>query len=94
LRPFLAHDQFQKLTPGEIYEVDIEFWPSSAFLPAGYRAALTVMGKDFQFPGVPGRILHNHPQDRHCADFKGINSVLTGGLHGSYLVLPEIPGDI
>jgi len=94
LRPFHAHDRVQKLMPGAGYEVDVEIWPTLAVLPAGCRVALTIMGKDFQFPGVPGRILHNHPQDRHCADFKGINSVLTGGLHGSYLVLPEIPGDI
>jgi uncharacterized protein len=94
LRPFHAHDQVQKLTPGEVYEVDIEIWPTSAVLPAGYRLALTIMGKDFQFPGVPGRILHNHPQDRDSADFKGVNSVLTGSIHGSYLTLPQIPGSI
>jgi uncharacterized protein len=94
LRPFHAHDEVQKLTPGEVYEVDIEIWPTSVVLPACYRLALTITGKDFQFPGVPGRILHNHPHDRDKADFKGINSVFTGGDHGSYLLLPHIDSTI
>jgi hypothetical protein len=49
------------------------------------------MGKDFQFPGIPGRILHNHPHDRDKAEFRGVNSVFTGALRASYLLLPKIP---
>jgi predicted acyl esterase len=91
LRPFHTHDEVQKLAPGEVYEVDLEIWPTSAVLPAGYRLALTLMGKDFQFPGIPGRILHNHPHDRDKAEFKGVSSVFTGGLRASYLLWPKIP---
>jgi predicted acyl esterase len=94
LRPFHAHDEVQKLVPGEVYEVDIEIWPTSAVLPAGYRLGLTIMGRDFQFPGVPGRILHNHPHDRDKADFNGVTRVFTGGPRGSYLLLPHIPKGI
>ena len=91
LRPFHTHDEVQKLAPGEVYEVDLEIWPTSAVLPVGYRLALTIMGKDFQFPGIPGRILHNHPHDRDKAEFRGVSSVFTGALRASYLLLPKIP---
>jgi predicted acyl esterase len=91
LRPFHAHDEAQPLVPGEVYEVDVEIWPTSAVLPTGYRLVLTIMGKDFQFPGIPGRILHNHPHDRDRPEFKGTSRIFTGGDRASYLLLPHIP---
>lgn len=91
LRPFHAHDEVQPLVPDDVYEIDVEIWPTSAVLPAGYSLVLTVMGKDFQFPGIPGRILHNHPPDRDRPEFKGVHRILTGGAHPSYLALPHIP---
>jgi uncharacterized protein len=91
LRPFHAHDEVQKLVPEEVCEIDLEIWPTSAVLPAGYRLVLTIMGKDFEFDGIPGRILHSHPRDRDKVEFKGLNRILTGGEHPSYIVLPHIP---
>ena len=91
LRPFHAHDEVQKLVPEEVCEIDLEIWPTSAVLPAGYSLVLTIMGKDFEFDGIPGRILHSHPRDRDKVEFKGLNRILTGGEHPSYIVLPHIP---
>ncbi len=90
-RPFLLHDEIQKLTPGEPYTVDVEIWPTSLVLPKGYRLVLTLMGKDFEYEGIPGRLLHNHPEDRPAAEFGGTNTIITGGAHESYLLLPVIP---
>ena len=90
-RPFLVHDEIQKLTPDQLYTVDVEIWPTSLVLPKGYRLVLTLMGKDFEFDGVPGRLLHNHPEDRPAAEFGGTNTIVTGGPHESYLLLPVIP---
>jgi predicted acyl esterase len=90
-RPFLAHDEVQKLEPGAHYAVDVEIWPTCLVWPRGYRLALTLMGKDFELPGIPGRLLHNDPQDRPAPEFGGINTILTGGEHDSYLLLPVIP---
>ena len=36
-RPYHSHDEIQPLTPGEIYELDIEIWPTSIIVPRGFR---------------------------------------------------------
>ncbi len=90
-RPFLAHDEVKKLTPGELYTVDLEIWPTCLVYPKGYRLVLTLMGKDFELPAIPGRLLHNHPDDRPIPEFAGNNTIVTGGPHESYLLLPIIP---
>ena len=48
-RPYHTHDEEQKLTPGEVYEVDVEVWPTCIVVPTGYRLALTVRGKDYDY---------------------------------------------
>lgn len=91
LRPFHAHDRVEPMVPGEFYEVDVEIWPTSMVFPKGYRLVLTIMGKDFEFPDIPGRILHKHPSDRGGSTFQGSSRILTGGSRASYLTLPDIP---
>ena len=49
-RPYHPHDEMQPLTPGEVYELDVEIWPTSIVVPAGYRLALTVRGRDYEYP--------------------------------------------
>ena len=90
-RPWHSHDEVQKLTPGEIYELDVEIWPTSVVVPAGYRLVLTVAGRDFQYEGLPGRLLHDNPQDRDPIEFGGTTTLHTGGAHASHLLLPAIP---
>lgn len=36
-RPCHTHDSIQPLQPGEVYELDVEIWPASVVLSAGYR---------------------------------------------------------
>jgi uncharacterized protein len=90
-RVFHAHDEIQKMTPGEVYPVDVEVWPTSMVFPKGYRLVLTLQGRDFEFPGTPGRMLHNHPEDRNPTEFAGLNTITTGASKESYLLLPIIP---
>jgi uncharacterized protein len=94
-QPYHTHDELQKLIPGEIYAVDVEIWPASLALPAGYRLALVLQGKDFERPGEgeqrgSGFFLHNDPVDRPPATFAGTHSVYTGPGHQSYLLLPVL----
>ncbi|HET7201499.1 MAG TPA: CocE/NonD family hydrolase [Burkholderiales bacterium] len=95
-QPWHRHDEAHKLKPGEIVEVDLEIWPASAALPAGYRLALTLQGKDFERPGEPGPqkgsgwFLHDDPRDRPPASFGGTHSVYSGGGRTSYLLVPSI----
>jgi predicted acyl esterase len=95
-QPWHTHDQSQKLKPGEIVEVDVEIWPASLSLPAGYRLALTLQGKDFERPGETGAqkgsgwFLHDDPRDRPPETFAGTHTVYSGGERASYLLLPLI----
>lgn len=49
-RPWHTHDEKQPLTPGEIYELDVEVWPICMTVPAGYRFGFTISGRDFSLP--------------------------------------------
>ncbi len=102
--PYHTHDEYQPLLMGEIYELDIEIWPTSVVLPPGFRIALTVLGQDFERP-VEGAVIqsfvnpfrgsgpfiHTNPQDRPVEIFGGQQTLYGGGAHGSYLLLPVIP---
>jgi predicted acyl esterase len=103
-RPWHPHDEVQKLTPGELYAVDVEIWPTSMVFPKGYRLTVVLGGKDFERP-IPasgaykgmnspvtyrgsGAFLHN---ERGPVEFGGTNRIISGGQHESYLLLPVIP---
>ena len=103
-RPYHTHDEIQPLTPGEVYELDIEIWPTCIVVPPGYCVALTIRGKDYAFDGPPivlpnafypftgvGPFFHNHPKDRPPAIFETTNTLHFGAAHQPYLLLPVIP---
>jgi hypothetical protein len=103
-RPWHTHDEEWPLTPGEPVEVDVEIWPTCIVAPPGYRLALTVRGKDYEFDGtdaaVPyaaypmkgvGPFTHTHPQDRPPEIFGGTNTLHFGAQQAPYLLLPIIP---
>lgn len=101
-RPYHTHDEVQPLTPHQVYELDIEILPTHIILPAGYRLALQIGGKDFERPERPGEdehawkgrgsgpFLHNHPVDRPADVFGGKTTIHTGGQTSSFLSLPII----
>ena len=91
-RPFHRHDVVEPLSPGEVYPLDIEIWPTSLVLPPRYRLALTLKGCDFLVAGA-GRIQHNDPVDRDPSIFGGRHTIHAGGERASYLLLPIIPDD-
>ena len=95
----------QPLKPGEVVPLDIEIWPTSIVVPAGYRVALTVRGKDYVYPGGSGGhlsnfkneltgcgpFLHDDPRDRPADIFGGVTGLHFGGTARPYLLLPIIP---
>jgi predicted acyl esterase len=102
-RPYHTHDEKQPLTPGEVYELDVEIWPTCVVVPAGYRIALTVRGRDYVYPGGGARLasmknvftgvgpfLHDDPRDRPPRIFGGKVSLHAGGGKEAYVVLPII----
>jgi len=104
-RPYHSHDEIQPLVPGEIYQADVEIWPTSVVLPPGYRLALTVRGRDHEArqPGAPrlgsfknemtgcGPFLHDDPVDRPPHITGSTQTLWHGPGRPSYLLLPVIP---
>lgn len=103
-RPYHPHDSSEPLSPGIVYECDVELWPTSIVLPAGYRIALTVQGTDYERDVEPatlgcfvepmrgsGAFLHTDSRDRPPDTFDGTVTIHTGGPTESYLLLPLIP---
>ena len=104
-RPYHLHRRKQPLVPGEVYELDVEIWPSCIVLPPGYVVALTVRGRDYQYEGEldeygrsfyyatrgTGGMTHNDPEDRPPEIFDTTVTLHAGPGHPSSLLLPVIP---
>jgi hypothetical protein len=105
-RPYHTHDRVEPLTPGEIYELDVEIWPTSIVAPAGYRLGLSVRGNDYRYQGDLGEaslstfknrltgsgpFLHDDPLDRPAEVFADGVTLHTGPEHRSSLLVPVIP---
>jgi uncharacterized protein len=93
------HSNYERLPvkPGVVYDVEVEIWPTSIVVPAGYRLALTLGSKDFERSDTEGLMkgsgifLHNDPADRSGDVFGGMVSIRAGGGTASYLLMPLIP---
>jgi predicted acyl esterase len=105
-RPYHTHDRVELLTPGEIYELDIEIWPTSIVVPAGHRLGLSIRGNDYVYAGDLGEaslstfknrltgcgpFLHDDPVDRPIEVFGKAVTIHTGPDHKSALLAPVIP---
>ena len=105
-RPYHTHDEEQKLKPGEVYEVDVEVWPTCIVVPTGYRIALTRARQGLRLwrrrrrPGSKtlgavwtgvGPFRHDDPRDRPAAVFGGEVTLHAGPERQAYLLFPIIP---
>jgi predicted acyl esterase len=105
-RPFHAHDRREPLEPGEVYELEVELWPTCIVLPAGYRLGLTIRGTDYVYPKLEGEarlgtfknaltgsgpFLHDDPRDRPTEIFGGRVTLHTGPDRPASLLIPVIP---
>jgi predicted acyl esterase len=104
-RPYHTHDERQPLTPGQVYELDVEVWPTCIVVPAGYRIGLTVRGRDYEYPGGPGAGLgtlgavftgcgpfrHDDPRDRPPEVFGRQVTLHCGPQRPAHVLLPIIP---
>jgi hypothetical protein len=104
-RPVHRHTRREPLVPGEVYELDIEIWPTSIVIPAGYRLGLTIQGRDYEYEGPRqsgsistfknpftgvGPFLHDDPADRPPALFDGTTTIHGGPSRPSSILLPFI----
>src|SRR6185437_8538715 len=104
-RPYHTHDRIQPLRKGEVVELDIEIWPTSIVVPAGYRIGVSIRGKDYEYGGASGGklsnfknelkgcgpFLHDDPADRPMKVFNGITTLFFGRGRAPYVLLPVIP---
>jgi predicted acyl esterase len=104
-RPWHTHDEEWPLTAGEPVELDVEIWPTSIVVPAGYRVALSVRGEDYEYDGSDaglanapypmkgvGPFTHADPDDRPAAVFACRNTLHFAPGRMPYVLLPVIPG--
>ena len=85
--------------------LDIELWPTSVVVPAGYRLALTVRGRDYEWSKSTGArlsnfknelrgcgpFLHDDPRDRPAAIFGGRTTLHFGPGCEAWVLVPIIP---
>ncbi len=103
-RPYHTHDEIQPLEPGQVYQLEVEIWPTCLVVPEGHRIAMTVAGADFDHGLQGARLAHFANELRGCGPFlhepcdgrpdlcDGTATLYTGGPYESYLLLPVIPG--
>jgi predicted acyl esterase len=103
-RPYHTHDRKQPLKPGQAYELDVEIWPTCIVVPKGYRIALTIRGKDYEYEGEAatlsnmknpmrgcGPFVHDDETDRPPAIFGGKVTLHMGPQRPACVLLPVIP---
>ena len=101
-RPWHPHDRAEPLTPGETVPLDVEIWPTSVVVPAGYRLALTVQGRDFEFPGDGpwpsvygvklrghGMFVHTDPASRPADVYGGTTTLVSGPARSRICCCPS-----
>jgi uncharacterized protein len=102
-RPWHTHDEKQPLKPGVPVEIDVEIWPTCIVVPAGWRIALSIRGRDYEHEGEAatlsnmknpmkgcGPFTHDDPGDRPPRVFGG--KVTLHFEKRPFLLLPIIPG--
>jgi predicted acyl esterase len=103
-RPYHTHDRKQPLKPGQAVELDVEIWPTCIVVPKGYRIALTIRGRDYEWEGEAttlsnmknpmrgcGPFVHDDEADRPPVVFGGKVTLHVGPKRPAHVLLPVIP---
>ncbi|MEX2495079.1 MAG: CocE/NonD family hydrolase [Woeseia sp.] len=104
-RPYHRHDRREPLKPDVPVPLDIEIWPTSIVVPAGWRLGLLILGRDYESANATGQrlsnfkndlkgcgpFLHNDEDDRPPEVFGGRTELQLGTVDPAYLLMPFIP---
>jgi predicted acyl esterase len=104
-RPYHSHDEVQRLQPGIPVDLTIEIWPTSIVVPKGYRIALSVRGKDYEWQSTTGAklsnfknellgcgpFLHDDPRDRPHRLFARTTTLHIDRKGFSHVLVPIVP---
>ncbi len=103
-RPYHRHDEVQPLQPGKPVDLAVELWPTSILVPKGYRIALSIRGRDYQWQASTGAklsnfknellgcgpFLHDDPRDRSGRLFSGTTTVHIAKTGFNHVLVPII----
>lgn len=102
-RPYHPHDGREPLVPGEVYELEVEIWPTCIVAPVGYRLGLSVLGRDWDHGdvGQPSHLgfelrgcgvnVHDDPVTRPPDIYGKRVTLHSGGDTPSSLLVPIVP---
>jgi predicted acyl esterase len=104
-RPYHIHSSVQALRPGVPVDLAVEIWPTSIVVPKGYRIALSIRGKDYQWQKTTGAklsnfknellgcgpFLHDDPRDRPARLFGGTTTLHIDQSGFNHLLVPIVP---
>ncbi|KAK3680736.1 hypothetical protein LTR37_021091 [Vermiconidia calcicola] len=86
-RTYLSTD-VQPVNVGEVYELDIEIWPTNCVVEKGGKIVFEIGSEDTQGSSI---FLHNHPEDRPKEKLEGWNNLHFGEGRVNYVTLPIVP---
>ena len=87
IRPFYTHTNPQPLTPGEIYEFDVEVLPVSYVFRKGHRIRLEIANGDSPLTDA----VFTHP---YHPTLIGTDTIHHNAVHASRILLPVVAGDV
>ncbi|KAK5047265.1 hypothetical protein LTR84_006787 [Exophiala bonariae] len=86
-RNYLSTDVLS-VEPGEVYEVDVEVWPTNVVVEEGCSLLFEISSGDTRNSGL---FTHDNPVDRPASRLAGLNYVHFGDGILNYVVLPIMP---
>jgi uncharacterized protein len=103
-RPYHSHAAAEPLQPGVPVDLAIEIWPTSIVVPKGYRIALGIRGKDYQWQKTTGAklsnfknellgcgpFLHDDPRDRPHQLFGGTTTLHLDQSGFNHVLVPIV----
>ncbi len=79
--PVQSFDRIEKLTPGEIAEIEVDLSPIGLIFYPGEQLRLVISSQNPLGAMMPGTV-------DYTSDNRGQHVIHTGGSHASYLQLP------
>ena len=85
-QPVHGHTAEERMKPGEIFAVDIEFYPHSRYWHKGEYISIEIAGRF-----IKTEWFHDVAMNHEADNGDGMHVIHTGGKYDSYLQIPAIP---
>ena len=85
-QPVLAHREYEPMEEGQVYPIDIEFYPHSRIWHEGETLRVQLAGRF-----IKTEWFHDGNMNHQVDNGDGLHVIHTGGQYDSYLRIPTIP---